>query len=94
MNTLFLMAACLMSLSAAASPSPRPRPSPVPHASPTPLATPVCKSFTVPAGDGCNTCQVTKCNDGVWQWNTSVPSCTVASCVHSVPKQRMNPKGW
>lgn len=52
-----------------------------------------CKGYTVPAGDGCNTCSGEKCTDGKVQWDSGARSCTLANCIKT-PTQPYDPKEW
>jgi len=53
----------------------------------------LCKGYSVPAGDGCNTCHGRKCTDGKTQWDEGAYSCTLMSCMRTVT-QPYNPLEW
>jgi hypothetical protein len=58
------------------------------------VSTNVCKTVSRPAGDGCNTCEVTICHDDKIQWAEPVRTCTLLFCNPKMNVQPYDSKAW
>lgn len=56
----------------------------------------ICKTVSVPAGDGCNTCSFQRCTDGSEQWDENMLACTLVLCAKDTRKnvKPHDPKEW